>query len=242
MPKQISIEDIQDLSVFQGLEPQELTLMSRSLRRKEFPAGQTLLYAGESSGVVHILLSGTVKVCAEGDKDGDLPISHCGPGEVLGDMSAMDGQGHSASVIALEATVAGSLSGDDFLQHLHDNPRFSMNVMLGLVRRVRLATVHFQSMAVDDVMGRVARQLLAFVQSHGQPNAEGEFLIPFRLTQHDLASMVGASRPRVQQALAAFEDSGSIRTGRCPLTEQPFRITVRSPEALKARCFQHQNS
>lgn len=242
MSKLVAMAEIEHLSLFQGLSNQDLALVSRSLYRKSFSAGTTLLNAGQNSGTVYILLSGTAKVCAEGGENGDLTISHCGPGEILGEISAIDGLGHSANVIALEALNTGSMHRDQFHLLLKTIPQLSANVMLSLARRVRLSTAYLQSMAVDDVTGRVARQLLAFVQSHGQPNAKGEVLIPFRLTQQDMANMIGASRARVQQALATFEKSDWIRTGRCPLTQQCFRITVRDPEALKDRCFQHQNS
>ena len=110
-----------------------------------------------------------------------------------------------------------------------------------MARRLRLATTHLQTLTINDMTGRVARHLLVCVQSHGTALPNGEFLIPFRLTQQELARSIGTSRTTVQQALAAFEQSGWIRTGRCPLTDQCFRITVRDPAALKARCFQAQS-
>ena len=159
----------------------------------------------------------------------------------MGEIHALDGKGHTAHVIALEAVSVGCLSRSQFFQLVRQIPQLSINVMISMAHRLRLATGHQHSLAVDDVVGRVARQLLALVQLHGESLPDGEILIPLRLTQQELAAMIGSSRARVQQALASFEQSGWIRTGRCPLTDQSFRIMVRNPAALKARCFQTKN-
>lgn len=198
--------------------------------------------AGHTDGAVYILLSGTTKICAIGGERGDLIVSLCGPGEILGEMSALDGQGHSASIMTLEPSVAGSMHRSHFLQFLEQIPRFSYNVMLNLVRRVRLATAHLQSVALNDISGQVARQLLAFARAHGIATPDGEIQIPFRLTQQDLADTIGASRVRVQQVLKEYEKAGYIRAGRCMFTGHTFRITVCNPSALEARCFQSYNS
>jgi len=59
------------------------------------------------------------------------------------------------------------------------------------------------SLAALDVHGRVAAQILAFAREYGEALPEVGVLIPLRLTQTDLAGLVGASRVRVNQALAA---------------------------------------
>ena len=200
-----------------------------------------MLRAGHHSETVYILLSGRVKVCVTGEEDGGLAIAHCVPGAILGEIHALDGEGHTAHVIALEAVSVGCLSRSQFFQLVWTVPQLSINVMISMARRLRLATGHQHSLAADDIIGRAARQLLTLVNLHGEPLPDGDILIPLRLTQKELSAMIGASRTRVQQALAVFEKSGLIRTGRCPLTNQCFRIVVRNPAALKARCLPTEN-
>jgi CRP/FNR family cyclic AMP-dependent transcriptional regulator len=52
-----------------------------------------------------------------------------------------------------------------------------------------------------------------------------------RLTQGELASLVGASRVRVNQVLVFYKDSGYISV------DQAYHITVRNEAALAARCL-----
>jgi CRP/FNR family cyclic AMP-dependent transcriptional regulator len=97
-------------------------------------------------------------------------------------------------------------------------------------RRLRLANEQIQALAALDVYGRVARQLLAFAQVYGAPVAGGDVVIPLRLTQTDLADLVGASRVRVNQVLVAFRESRHISV------DQQQRITIHHPEALAEFC------
>ena len=81
----------------------------------------------------------------------------------------------------------------------------SFNLVSVLSRRLRLANLHARSLVRLDVYGRVAGQLLALAREYGKSAPNGDVLIPLRLTQSDLASMVGASRVRVNQALGFYK-------------------------------------
>jgi CRP-like cAMP-binding protein len=88
-----------------------------------------------------------------------------------------------------------------------------------------MANERIQALSRLDVAGRVAHELLAFAEGYGVSGADG-VLIPLRLTQSDLAALVGASRERVNQAL------GEMRKRDLVSTDGRYRITVRDPAAL----------
>ncbi len=87
-----------------------------------------------------------------------------------------------------------------------------------------------QALGTLDIAGRVARQLLVFAEEYGEPADGGGVLIPLRLTQGDLAGLVGATRVRVNAAMVAFKRQGSI------VVDDTSRITVRDRQALERRC------
>ncbi len=87
-----------------------------------------------------------------------------------------------------------------------------------------------QPLAALDVYRRVARQILAFTQEYGQPAPNGDITIPFRLTQTDMADLVGASRVRVNHVLVHYKEQHYISV------DQNYRITVHDKEALAQRC------
>jgi CRP-like cAMP-binding protein len=93
---------------------------------------------------------------------------------------------------------------------------------------VRLANARLISLASLDVPGRVASQLLALAHEYGQETSEGT-RIPMRLTQADLAALVGASRVSVNQALGQFRKRGTISMAK------DGRVSVHDQEALTRR-------
>jgi CRP/FNR family transcriptional regulator, cyclic AMP receptor protein len=76
----------------------------------------------------------------------------------------------------------------------------------------------------------IRRSLLAFVQEYGEVAPNGDVLIPLRLTQSDLASMVGASRVRVNQAFGFYKRRNYISVN------HDRHIVVHDVSALSRRC------
>jgi len=115
------------------------------------------------------------------------------------------------------------------LASMEEAPVVARNLASILSRRLRLANTHTRSLAALDVHGRVAAQILAFAREYGEDLPEGETRIPLRLTQSDLAALVGASRVRVNQALGYYRKRGTISVS------SDHRITIHDQEALERR-------
>ena len=93
---------------------------------------------------------------------------------------------------------------------------------------MRLTNAQLLSLAALDVPGRVASQILALAREYGEEAPEG-LRVPIKLTQSDLAALVGASRVRVNQALGFFRKRNVISVGK------DGRITVHDEAALSPR-------
>jgi CRP-like cAMP-binding protein len=94
-------------------------------------------------------------------------------------------------------------------------PALSRNLSTVLARRVRLANERIEALAGLDVRGRIVRHLLLLTREYGQPmqqGTKGDVRIPLRLTQGDLASLVGASRNAVNQALGELRRRQIVQT------------------------------
>ena len=109
-------------------------------------------------------------------------------------------------------------------------PPLSYNLVRLLASRLRFANEQIQALCTLDVQGRVARQILAMADRYGCPEAEGEVRIPLRLTQSDLAEIVGASRERVNQVIVDLKHRGLISVD--PL----HRIHVHNRRELARYC------
>jgi CRP/FNR family transcriptional regulator, cyclic AMP receptor protein len=220
---------LQEVALFRGLPPGQLEKLAPMLHERSFPANTNVIAAEERGEGVYAILSGTVKVYVTDAGGADIIIAVLGPGEVVGEMSLADSLGRSANVLTLERSSFLWMDRKTLLASMEESPVVARNLAGILSRRLRLANTHARSLAALDVHGRVAAQLLAFAREYGEELPGGDIRIPLRLTQSDLASLVGASRVRVNQALGYYRKRGAISVN------SKRRITIHDQEALERR-------
>lgn len=208
------LRELRRTPLFAGIPEGELASMRELLRERRFPAGTPLLVVEQPPDVVYVLLEGSVKVQRERPDGGEVILAVLGPGEPVGEMGAVDTLGRSATVLTLEACRAVWIARDRFEDALRRIPRLAQNLAITLSRRLRMANSRLETLAVLDVAGRVARQLLALAIEYGEVTEAGGTRIPIPLTQGDLAAIVGASRVRVNQVLGRFRELGLIEINR----------------------------
>src|SRR5215203_4653168 len=216
------------IPLFEGIPRSEITRLLGHLHEMSFPAGTNILIAEQPGEAVYVILTGSVKVHAVRPGGSEVVLAVLGAGEVLGEMSAADSLGRSASVVTLEETDLLWMDRRTFRASVDSSTILARNFGEILSKRVRLANSRLISLASLDVPGRVASELLSLAREYGQATPEGT-RIPMRLTQADLAALVGASRVSVNQALGQFRKRGSISMAK------DGRVSVHDEEALVRR-------
>jgi len=216
------------IALFEGLPRSELSRLLEHLHEMSFPAAAYVLFAEQPGEAVYVILSGSVKVHASRPDGTEVVLAVLGAGEVLGEMSAADSLGRSASVVALEDTDLLWMDRRTFRASVDSSTILARNLAEVLSRRVRIANSRLISLASLDVPGRVASELLSLAREYGQVTPEG-VRIPMRLTQADLAALVGASRVSVNQALGQFRKRELVSIG------EDGRVILRDEEALVRR-------
>ncbi len=222
--------DLSRVDLFKGLDDAALEWVQARLTSKTFATHSMILTQGQPGEVVYLIVSGTVKVFSTARDGAEVIISVLGAGDTVGEMSMIDSTGRSASAITLETSEILWMNRSDFQEALERFPRVSRNLNMIMSWRLRFSTDLIQSLATLDVNGRVARQILAFAQKYGQPDAGGHTLIPIRLNQSEIADLVGASRKRVNQVMVHFKRQNLIAV------DADHRITVLDAENLKQYC------
>lgn len=219
------------IPLFEELEEPDLSQINALMHRKTFATGVNIITVAQPGDMVYILLEGTVKIYVDQLDGSEVILAFLGPGDTFGEMSMVDSAGRSANVVALEDCLCLLMDRSAFHQCLRSTKGLSYNLVKLMSRRLRLANEQIQALSTLDVRGRVARQLLAFAQQYGQgAEASQGVTIPLRLTQTDVAALVGASRERVNQVIVDFKDSGYISV------DPSHRFTVHDIEALVGRC------
>jgi CRP/FNR family transcriptional regulator, cyclic AMP receptor protein len=201
---------LEKIPLFRGLASTDQRQLLGLLGVRSFSAGVDILRAEQPGDVAYIVLDGTVKVQVDRPDGAAVILAILRAGEVAGEMSLIDHLGRSATVVAMEQTTVAWLTHTDFWNCLRSMPTMTFNLGGILSRRLRLSNAHVIALATLDIERRLADQLLTLAEEYGDATADGGCRIPFRLTQGDLAALVGASRVRVNQILVNWKHNGYL--------------------------------
>lgn len=189
---------------------------------RTYEPGGVLLRQGDPGSHVLILLSGRVKALRDEADGGRMLLAVRGPGEILGEMSALSGAPRSATIIAVDRCTVRVLTGPAFISRVH---RYDLlgHVICHLLSRQNENEERRAELARLPTACRLARTLLRLnelpVTQTGPPAG-----LP--LAQEELAHAIGVSRSAVAAELRAWRQAGVIETAR-------RQVTVRDVEALR---------
>ena len=170
----------------------------------------TLFHEGDNAGPVMVLLSGRVKAVAVDAGGHEAIVALRGPGDLLGELSAIDGAPRSVTVTTLEPVEALVLAGSVFAAFLERRPRVALVILRMVAGRLRYADTRHADLASHDVVGRVASRLVELSERYGV-EAGGRIEVELPLSQEEIASWVGASREAVSKALQRAAVAGDRR-------------------------------
>jgi CRP/FNR family cyclic AMP-dependent transcriptional regulator len=195
------------------LGPEDRAALEDAAMRREYPRGCVILHRGDDSGAVLVLLEGRVKIAAQGADARDAVLAFRGPGDLVGELGAIDGARRSADVAALEPVVALALAGSDFQRLVESRPGIAAALLRVITARLRQADGDLATLGAHDVLGRVARRLIELCERYGSDRDTG-VAISLPLTQEELAGWTGASREAVSKALNTLRGLGWVETRR----------------------------
>lgn len=199
-------------------------LVERGLRRR-LPRGGVVMHEGDPTDHVLVLLSGWVRVFAT-TRDGSIVLFALrGPGDVIGELAALQHWSRTANVEALQEIRFVQLRAEEFTACLHDRPAIAIGLLRQMAQRMREAEAARMNVTTMDIAQRVAAHLVQLAEVYGRPSPSG-VVVRTPLTQQDIADQIGASRRGVARALATLRERGVVRTGR-----QVF--VVAAPDVLR---------
>jgi CRP-like cAMP-binding protein len=185
--------------------------------------GDVLFREGDTADALYLVISGRVAIAIANPIDHrETVVALMDAGDLFGEMSLLDDGNRSAMARALEPSVVLAIPFEPVVRAFRSDPGLLWGVTRLLARRLRVMDEALADSVFLDVTGRTAKRLLEL--SGGQE----EFLLP--ITQEELAGMVGASRERVNKAIASF-----IRLGWIDQHERHYTIVKRDALELRAR-------
>jgi len=119
--------------------------MANDFKRQTFAANNYILKAGETSDSAYLILDGKVEIRMGAMGDEPTTLAVLGKGDVVGEMSLFDNSPHMASAIAIEKTVATTVSATEFLRRVDDMDPLMRGILKILVKRIREMGVRFSA-------------------------------------------------------------------------------------------------
>ncbi len=204
-PMPVSITALRTLPMFEGLGDERLQKIASFATLRQVARQTTVLHAGDRTDEIYLILNGALKVQIS-DHDGrEVILAQLGPGEMFGEMGAIDDHPRSATVISTTPCNLVVLGNQEFKRCLAENLDVSLYIIHSLVKRLRLADRKIESLALIDVFGRVARLLLDMAETQ-----DGRKVVKRPITRQDIAKTVGASREMVSRVMRDLQLQGLI--------------------------------
>ena len=168
-----------------------------------------MFFENDLGDALFMILSGRVKVTILSDDGREVILSMLSEHDFVGEMSLLDDQPRSATVIALSETEILVLHQKDFLSIVEKQPRVLVNLLSVLSSRLRKANQQIGNLALHDVYGRVARILIEMASEDGSRQPDGRVIFR-RPTHQEIANMIGATRETVSRMISDLAKQGYI--------------------------------
>lgn len=220
-----TIEMLQKVPFFSGIRYQDLVTLASLCRPRTYRARQVIFHRGDPGDTLYIVQSGQVKIVLLSAKGDEMVLALFRAGDFFGELSLLDGLPRSATAAAVETTVLLSVSRPEFQRVLHEAPPMAEQIIGALTARLRHTDMLLGDAIFLTVSARLTKRLLELA---GMQEERSRITPPVevRVTQAELASMVGATRESINKELRMLEDRGILRLGRS-------RVTVLRPELLR---------
>jgi len=194
-------------------EADRRTLLGRTVRRR-YKRGETLFHAGDLGDTFHFLEKGHIAIRVTTPLGDSATFTVLSPGDAFGEQALLqENSRRAASAVALDAVETRSLHRDDFEELRRNSPHVDRLLVAMLAASVRNLSEQLIESLFLPVEKRIARRLCALAAQYGNGSGGGEE-IAIPLTQDDLASLAGTTRPTANRVLRGAESDGILTIGR----------------------------
>jgi len=196
--------------LFGTLDATGLAAVAQELREASFDSGQNIFSRGDPGIDLHIVIKGRVRLSVLTSDGRELSFAHVEPPSIFGELAVFDGRPRSADATAVSKVQTLTLSKIAFSRLLGERPQVAEAAVRFLSARLRDADEQLEAIALHPIEARLARFFLAAARQK-DPNGKSERVsVSLPISQSELALLVGASRPKVNAALAVLEAEGAI--------------------------------
>ena len=197
------------MSMFNGLNEEELDRLSGNKSCVGYKKGQVLFYEGTRPMGLFCINRGKIKVSKMGSNGKEQILFIAKPGDFLGYRSLLSEEFYGASATVIEQAAICFIPKNDFLTILNGNPNFFQKMMKAVCHELGVMEEKLADIAQKSVRERLAATILMLKETYGM-EGDGSELIDIALSREDLANIVGTATETVIRLLSEFKSDGLI--------------------------------
>ena len=203
-------ETLRRIPFFRALDATALAFLSQRARLRRCTPGQAIVQQDVPADAVYLIDRGRASVSVTGRDGRAMTLRELGPGEIIGEVSLLDGGAPSATVTALVKTELVAIDRASFTNLLAQRPQIAVALLPVLASRLRLLTTWVDDLAGLPLPARLAKCLLRIAADHGQNVGPARRRISQKISQEDLARRLGVTRESVNKHLRRLEKTNVI--------------------------------
>ncbi len=219
------------VGLFADLTQEELISLAGLMRRRPYAKDEVIYLRGDPGTAFYVIASGKGKIALTSPEGKELILRRLAAGGFHGELALLDDEPRSADAVATEPTVQLVLQRDAFRHFLSEHHEMATKLLGTVSRYLRSNADLIQDATFLDVPARLARVLLELASEPGATDLPpAGAILPDRMKQGELASLVGATRESINKWLGSFERQGLIAYDK-------GQITLLRPAGLKQRIY-----
>ena len=198
--------------LFRGLGTQDRAAVAAQMREATYRAGQLIFSRGDPADDLHLVVEGRVRLSVLSAEGRVLSFSHAERADIFGEIGALDGRGRTADATALTRVSTMTLTRPSLKRLMEGNPQLAQAAVAFVCRRLRATSDQVEAIALHSTQVRLARFLLAAMALKGQTQAGTlPVALDLGISQTELGLLLGASRSKVNQAMAELGKLAAVR-------------------------------
>ncbi|HJY99007.1 MAG TPA: Crp/Fnr family transcriptional regulator [Patescibacteria group bacterium] len=200
MDAEKKVEILKQFDLFKNLEEEAIDAVAAVAKEKNFGPKETIIQEGEAGTDIYLIYEGSVRIYRLSEDGKEATLSINGHGDIIGEMAIFDHGVRTAFVEALETTKTLCLTETDFKNLMVSHGQVAIELLNILSGRLLENGKLIEKLETKSLKDRVKSVLLTL----------DSYMPKIKITQEQLASLVGATRPRVSESLGSLKKEGFL--------------------------------
>jgi CRP-like cAMP-binding protein len=200
---------LKNINLFHGMSEEQMRMVEERTVMREIRRKEVLYLPGDAGDRIYLLKRGVIKISALTGDGKEIILALLRPGEVFGEEAVLEEAPRDHMAEAYDDALLCVITRKDFMGILRAHPDLAFSVTKLVGFRLKTLRNRVEGLLFKGAPARLAQTLLDLARDHGVRDADG-VLLPLRLSQQDLANLIGVTRESVNLALADFRERGLV--------------------------------